>query len=697
MKTYTFTLMIIAGLLNGNVLMGQTMGTNPVIWADVPDPCVIRVGNTYYMSSTTMHMSPGVPIMKSKDLVNWEIVSYCYATLASTDALNLANGKNAYGNGSWASSLVYNKGTYYVSVGSQTTGKTYIFKTVDIENGSWTVSTINGYYHDQSLFFDDDGKVYLISGSNNISMVELTADASGIKAGGLSKTLITNASSVAGTSFIVPAEGSHLQKINGKYYVSLICWPNGSGRTQLVYMSASITGTYTGKVALSYNGIAQGGYIDTPEGNWYALLFQDNGSVGRSPDLVPVTWSNSWPVLGTNGTVPATLTIPKGYGGISGIVSSDDFSTASPLKLAWQWNHNPNNSYWSMTQRSGYLRLTNERTDPNITQTTNTLTQRTFGPQCSGFVAMDVTGMKDGDYAGLTAFQADYGIAGVKMSGTTKTIVMVNASSGTPTEVTNVPLTQSTVYLRIDMDFRNKTDKATCYYSLNGTAWQAIGNTLQMSYSIPHFMGYRYGLFSYATKSAGGFVDFDYFKIGPSIAAAQDLPPVVAITAPANNTTFYPSPSNITISANASDVDGNVASVAFYDGPALLYSDNQSPFTYSWNNVASGTYALTAVATDNTGVQTISAPTSITVSNVTGVAELGEISAIALFPNPFNNDLTLELAGQFNYQVTNIFGHELETNGATDRVSIGQGYPAGIYVVKITQNGLSRMIKVCKD
>src|SRR5687767_6263629 len=108
---------------------------NPIIFADVPDMAMIRVGDTYYMSSTTMHMNPGVPIMKSKDLVNWELISYCYDTLANMDELNLTNGKSTYGRGSWASSFRYHNGLYYVTTFAQTTGKTYVFTTNDLEKG----------------------------------------------------------------------------------------------------------------------------------------------------------------------------------------------------------------------------------------------------------------------------------------------------------------------------------------------------------------------------------------------------------------------------------------------------------------------------------------------------------------------------------------------------------------------------------
>ena len=154
---------------------------NPIIFADVPDLSMIRVGDTYYMSSTTMHMSPGVPIMKSKDLVNWRLVSYASDTLGNQDELALRNGKSTYGRGSWASSLQFHQGTYYVSTFAQTTGKTYIYSTKNIEKGPWKAVSFKPSYHDHSLFFDDDGRVYLVFGTGKLRLIELTADASGVK------------------------------------------------------------------------------------------------------------------------------------------------------------------------------------------------------------------------------------------------------------------------------------------------------------------------------------------------------------------------------------------------------------------------------------------------------------------------------------------------------------------------------------
>ncbi|MCU0403649.1 MAG: glycoside hydrolase 43 family protein, partial [Chitinophagaceae bacterium] len=264
---------------------------NPIIFADVPDPSMIRIGNNYYMSSTTMHMSPGVPIMKSNDLVNWSIVSYAYDTLVDNDLMNLNNGKSTYGRGSWASSLRYHKGTYYVSTFAQTTGRTHIYSTKDIEKGPWKSISFSPSLHDHSLFFDDDEKVYMIYGNKKLTLVELKGDLTGIKEDGLKKVIIEDATLPTqhiGQSSL--GEGSQLFKINGTYYLLNITWPKGGMRTVVIHKAEKITGPYEGRIALQDKGVAQGGLIDMPDGRWFAYLFRDYGAVGRIPYLVPVQW-----------------------------------------------------------------------------------------------------------------------------------------------------------------------------------------------------------------------------------------------------------------------------------------------------------------------------------------------------------------------------------------------------------------------
>lgn len=507
---------------------GNGTFTNPVLYADVPDCSVIRVGNTYYMASTTMHMSPGVPIMKSTDLVNWEIVNYVYDRICENNEANLAGGKDMYGKGSWAASLKYNAGTYYCSFMSYTSGKTYIYQTKDIENGSWTKYEINGCYHDMSLLFDSDGRVYMLYGSGDIKFVELTADCTGIKWGGASGTLFKGSNLVGNSLF----EGTQAIKVNGYYYVFNISWPAGKPRLQYCSRSKSLYGPWEHKVVLetvfdNVAGVAQGGIVDTPDGKWYGLLFQDHGAVGRVPVLVPVSWQNGWPIMGNDGrSVSKTMAKPNNNSTEKTIVKSDEFDGKSAgkawkngLALVWQWNHNPDNTSWSITQRPGYLRLKNGSTANQLTRAKNILTQRTYGPTCSGKIAMDVTNMKNGDVAGLTAFTYKYGYIGVKMVNGAKKIVMVNAQNNSiPSEIASVDLRSDRVYLKVDCNFN--TSKADFYYSTDSKTWLKLGNTLGMSYGLEHFMGYRFGLFNYATQQTGGYVDFDYFRVSDQLKGA---------------------------------------------------------------------------------------------------------------------------------------------------------------------------------
>ncbi|MGN0585065.1 MAG: family 43 glycosylhydrolase, partial [Ruminococcus sp.] len=504
---------------------------NPIIWSDVPDEDVIRVGDTYYMVSTTMFFSPGAPIMKSKDLVSWEICSYVYDTLSDGNKQTLTGGEHDYAHGQWAASLRYHDGNFYVFFGSYGTGKSYIYKTNDIENGTWTRSEIPGMYHDASILFDDDGRNYLVyGGGGEIRIKELNAEMTGFKNGGAEKVLFnTGLDNLAG-------EGSHIQKIGDYYYVFVIAWPSTSGRIELCYRSRELLGTYEGKTVLNSgvgtygSGVAQGGIVDTPDGKWYGMLFQDHGAVGRIPVLVPVSWENGWPMMGVNGKVPVTFEIEGGHSGTF-LAKDDDFSYSSDkLALEWQWNHNPDNSAWTVTERPGYLRLKNNTIATNLLNARNTLTQRTEGPACSSVIKLDTKGMKTGDYAGLSAFQYNYGNVGVYAAddGSKKVYMAENGiveSKGDVKDSYNkiieeTSLSGDEIYLKVDFKFNNvdenlnasyNIDKANFYYSYDGADWKKIGNELSMTYDLKLFTGYRSGIYSYATKNTGGYADIDFF------------------------------------------------------------------------------------------------------------------------------------------------------------------------------------------
>lgn len=502
---------------------------NPIIWADVPDISIIRVGDDYYMSSTTMHLSPGLPIMKSKNLVDWDIVSYAYDVLVDTDGLSLRNGKSEYGAGSWASSMRYHNGTFYVSTFAMSSGKTHIYSTKDIVNEPWKEIAFSPMLHDHSLFFDDDGKVYMLHGATDLRLTELNADLSGVKEGGFNDIVIKNVGHVSSPEKNW-GEGSQLFKIHGKYYLCNITWPDM--RTQLVHRADKITGPYEGRVLLHDQGVAQGGLIDTPDGRWYAYLFQDCGAVGRVPFLVPLKWEDGWPVVEGDGKASKTLDIKRKRQGLGNIVTSDEFDRPAEIlaelksakknnkyvraafPMAWQWNHNPVNDLWSLTDRPGWLRLTTGRIDKTLIEARNSLTQRTFGPACSATTLIDLSGIKDGDYAGLAALQRKYGFVGVKMEGGKKSIVMVNTDDeGVVAGEKAIPLDSNTVHLKIECNFKDRTDRALFFWSPDGKEWNQIGDSLHMIYTLPHFMGYRFALFHFSTEKTGGHVDFDFYRI----------------------------------------------------------------------------------------------------------------------------------------------------------------------------------------
>jgi len=220
--------------------------------------------------------------------------------------------------------------------------------------------------------------------------------------------------------------------------------------------------------------------------------------------------------LGIDGKVPGSLDLPANKSLIPGIVSSDEFirkKNEPALPLVWQWNHNSDNTLWSVTERKGYLRLKTGRLDTSFLSARNTLTQRTIGPVCTGITSLDVTNMKDGDIAGLCLLQKNYGLVEVKKNGNSKSIIMVNAGSGTALEEESIPFDENIIYFKASCDFTDKKDVANFFYSLDGKTWKSIGTQLKMSYTLPHFMGYRFGLFNYATREIGGFVDFDCFRI----------------------------------------------------------------------------------------------------------------------------------------------------------------------------------------
>lgn len=519
---------------------------NPITCLDYPDVDMIRVENTYYMVSTTMYFMPGCEILRSYDLVHWEHCSYVYDTLDSTPAQRMEDGLNIYGNGMWAASLRYHNNTFYVCFVANDTHKTYLYTSKNI-HGPWKKSTIDGFYHDNSILFDDDGKVYIVYGNKEIHITELSADMTAPKSGGLNKIILIDNDDVW-----LGYEGCHFYKINGRYYLFNIHIPKLTGRrTESCFIADKPEGPYIGgdifddTRGLANSGVAQGGIIDTPDGKWYAMLFQDSGAVGRMPILIPLSWKNNMPVLGIDNKVPEDFTTPVVHSDYTyrPLVGSDDFKYEEDpvfnngtqplfsekygslgLKSCWEYNHEPALDLVKVDTANGTLTIQTGKVCTNLVQARNTLTQRCMYPYCSAEVTLDASGLNKGDYAGLCILQSNYAYVGVKKGTDSLNLITVKREvhndftkglrndTKPGEECTSIPLKTNIIRLRIDADFNQMNDTAILSYIDGNGVTHTLGSPVKLKFMLDHFTGARFGLFIFSTKKSGGKAVFSDFK-----------------------------------------------------------------------------------------------------------------------------------------------------------------------------------------
>lgn len=513
--------------MKGNVSSNVKQPVNPLTKTDYPDPDVIRVGDTYYMVSTTMHFMPGCVILRSYNLVDWEILTYVYDVLETTDAECLKEGKNAYGQGMWAATLRQHEGMFYICFVANDTGKTYLFRSGNIE-GPWERNEVEGFYHDCSLLFDE-GKAYLAYGNRQIYIIELNEELTGPKEGGLHKLVVEDPDEVW-----LGYEGTHWYKIHEKYYLFFIHLRKGENtrRSQACYVSEHLEGPYTGGEVLDTDGgycnqgVAQGGIVDTPGGEWYSILFRDSGAVGRIPVLVPVSWQEDYPVFGVQGEIPEDLSPEDNRPGYvyAPLYGDDEFDRLKPY---WQWNHVPEDALWCLAKQEkgagNELRIHTGKLCNNVTQARNTLTQRLMYPGSEVTVTVDGTHLGNGDVAGLCLLQSDYGLVGIKREGEQYFLVQLkrpgeaegnmNPSEDTTigAEVARLALETPVVEIRAKVDFTNRKDVADFDVAIQGQ-WQSFGERMKLYFKLDHFCGVRAGLCCYATKEAGGYGAFRRFR-----------------------------------------------------------------------------------------------------------------------------------------------------------------------------------------
>lgn len=543
---------------------GNGTFTNPLFYDEFTDPDLIRVDTVFYMVASSMHAMPGLPLLRSKDLVNWEFVTYIFDKLDLGPEFHLEGDKGIYGNGIWAPAIRYHKGTFYVFVNVNDHGL-QVFSAQD-PSGPWIHKNMGGRIYDLGILFDDDDKIYAVHSYDEVKLIEIKPDFSGYVEG--SEKVIIPKNNAMG-------EGHHFYKINGKYYIISADYapvgrmqcaradkPEGPYET-VVISSRETMGTQRGWWSKGYgfwsnipnegevmefekpseNGfyavpLHQGGIVDLPNGEWCGFSMMDVKSTGRLTFLSPVTWKNGWPYFGLEGNLgrsPRTWFKPDIGMNTTPITTykrDDDFSSPK-LQPIWQWNHIPVDKKWSLTEKKGMLRL---HTLPakNFMYAKNTLTQRVMGPESNATVVLDVKSLKQGDVAGLALLNVPYYWIGVIRTNQGLAIRFYDLVKN---QSVDEPILTNRVYLRANGNYDK--DIARLSFSTDGVNFKEVGDDLRLGYQMKTFQGVRYALFAFNTEGKeGGYADFDSFKVEEPLAdRSRNLPigKIITLTNLGNN------------------------------------------------------------------------------------------------------------------------------------------------------------------
>lgn len=408
---------------------------------------------------------------------------------------------------------------------------------------------MQGRIYDLSVLFDDDGKIYAIHGYGEVKCTELKPDMSG-PIEETERTIIPEGNAVG--------EGHHMYKINGMYYlISTDYRPNGRtlcSRSKSIwgpyetititadetfgYHQAPLTqvprgeqyrighdGTKFGipgvdKDATACTNIHQGGIVEDQSGQWWALLMMDFHSIGRTVTLAPITWKDGWPMLGLEGNLgraPRTWMKPNIPGSVADASQakapyerSENFN-GKALGRVWQWNHNPDDTKWSL--KNGRLRLLSMPAE-QLMWARNSLTQRVIGPTSITTVELYTKGLKDGDVAGLGNINVPCSWIGIVKDGRQSTLRCFEQATN---DTIDTPFNGDKIFLRMVGDYDH--DRAHYEYSLNGTDFKQLGREMPLSYQLISFQGSRHALFTFNHKGAkGGYAEFDNFTVEEPMA-----------------------------------------------------------------------------------------------------------------------------------------------------------------------------------
>ncbi|KQN81878.1 glycoside hydrolase family 43 protein [Sphingomonas sp. Leaf62] len=482
---------------------------NPVFYADYPDPDIIRVGSDYYFVTTTFANAPGLTLLHSKDLLNWQVISHVVPRLDDRPEYALTDGKNAYRRGLFAASLRHHAGTFYIAV-TPVGQNTRIYRTCD-PRGTWTMNELDRAAFDPGMFIEPDGTGYIataIGSDGTTRLLRLDRDFRSVVD---DRKIHYNAG----------AEGSKIIRRGGYYYL-FNAIPRRLGLT--VSRARSLYGPWETRPQIDdKSGGHQGALVDTPDGKWVGFVMIDSGSIGRMTNLSPIFWRDDWPVWGTPDApdrVPDRAEKPiKGFPFVEP-ATSDDFG-ASKLGLQWQWNHNPIDDRWSLTERPGYLRLRPTRAD-GFWAARNTLVQKAQGPRSRAEVKLDIANIRPGDRCGFGTFgQYSATLSVTRAANGAPSLAMevlesTEAGPRTDRRVAAQPVGGRALWMAMDLDFT--IDRGRLSYSSDGRRWQPIGGDFPLAFAwrTGTFQGEQMAISCYNPAPSAGFLDVDSFTLKAS-------------------------------------------------------------------------------------------------------------------------------------------------------------------------------------
>jgi len=461
---------------------------NPILPADYSDPDAIRVGNDFYLIASDFHFV-GMQMLHSRDLVNWEVIGQIFHRLTMSPNYDAMTG---YAQGTWAPTLRYHDGTYYIFVCTPFDG--LFMWHAQNPAGPWsetvTVKAVERW-EDPCPFWDDDGKTYLIhslKGAGPLILHRMSPDGTRLLDDGME------------VYHGPTAEGPKLFKRNGWYYISL---PEGGVSTggQTVLRSRNIYGPYERREVLPYGSPHQGALVKLANGDWWFLCFKSSGFLGRITYLMPVTWgADGWPVFGDNGHAVDQWKKPN-VGRVYPIQHpqrSDDFN-APVLSPIWQWNHNPVKEAWSLTARPGWLRL-NALPAMGLSTARNSLTEKLWGQAGVIDTKFDVDALKDGQRAGFAFMSGDvFDGVGVTQSNGMRRITW-NGGDGPVVDGKDVWFRGT---------YRGKD--ARLLYSTDGGHYIDTGLAVELKFG--KWKGARLALFCFGPNSGSADVDFVKYNL----------------------------------------------------------------------------------------------------------------------------------------------------------------------------------------